>query len=103
MAVKLEGSIKRWIGISSDTKPFIGTNPDGTTLNASDIPPGSSFLESDTGIVYRWTGTAWVSPQADDRVLELLRQILDEAKRARLIQEFALDLNSNDFLDPMVN
>ncbi len=101
MASQLEGSIKRWIGLSSDTKPGAGAQPDGSTTAYADIPIGSSFLESDTGTSYRWTGTAWVSPQPDDRVVQLLTQILDECKRERIIQEVALDVRSDDYVDSM--
>ncbi len=102
MATQLEGSIKRWIGLSSDTKPGAGAQPDGSRTPYADIPVGSSFLESDTGIVWRWTGASWVSAQPDNRVVELLTQILDECKRERIIQEVALDVRSDDYVDPMV-
>jgi hypothetical protein len=99
MATKLEGSIKRWIGLSSDRKPGTGVDAEGVTVLASDIPPGSSFLETDTGQIYRWTGTAWIAPTIDTRIVDLLTQILDEAYRERRIQEIALDLNSNDYVE----
>ena len=102
MATQLDGTIKRWIGISSDVKPVVGLNPDGTTLAASDLPPGSSFFESDTGTIFRWTGTGWVAPQPDTRIIELLTRILDEAYRERLVQEFGLGVNSDDLVDTNV-
>ena len=48
MAVRLEGTIKRFIGTSSDEKP------------TTDVPPGSSFLEANTGIVSRFDGMTWI-------------------------------------------
>jgi len=46
MAVVLERSNERYIGLSTDTKP---TSP----------PAGSLFWESDTGATYVYTGSAW--------------------------------------------
>lgn len=58
MAVKLETSIKRFIGLSSDTRPtpykLGGTMAEGETL-----PIGSVFFEMDTGREYRWEGGIW--------------------------------------------
>ena len=65
MAVKLEGSIQRWIGFSSDTKPGLGVDSENVTTAHADIPVGSSFLESDTGRIFRWTGTTWIVPIPD--------------------------------------
>jgi hypothetical protein len=48
MAVRLETTIKRFIGLSTDDKPI-----------ETDMPAGSSFLESDTGDIYRWDGESW--------------------------------------------
>lgn len=101
MATRLEGSIQRWLGLSSDTKPGTGSQPDGSTIALVDIPVGSSFLESDTGTIYRWTGTAWVAPAPDQRVIDLLSRILEEAYRERRIQEIALDVSSDDYYDPV--
>lgn len=47
MAVRLEGTIKRFIGSATDEKPTI------------DVPAGSSFLETDTGIIARYDGRTW--------------------------------------------
>jgi hypothetical protein len=67
MAVRLESSIRRWIGLSTDEKPSLGLNADGTTVTAQDLTPGSSFLETDTGRIYRWDGVAsWRVPIPDD-------------------------------------
>lgn len=45
-AVKLGGATATYIGLSSDTKP--------TTAQG-----GQTFLESDTGLLYYYTGSAW--------------------------------------------
>ena len=63
MAVRLEGSIKRYVGYSSDTKP--------------DLEPrdaGSSFLEEDSGLISRWTGRTWTLPEkpAEERWLQAI-------------------------------
>ena len=60
MAVKLEGTIKRFIGLSTDTKPRPGGFVDGNAIET--IQPGSSFLESDTGRIFRWDGSDWTYP-----------------------------------------
>lgn len=79
MAVQLEGSIKRWIGLSSDTKPYLGLQADGTTtLTAQDIPAGSSLLETDTGRIYRWDGTFWSVHIPADAQAEYFQAILFE-------------------------
>lgn len=82
MAVRLEGSIKRWIGLSTDTKPEPGQfSPDGEELTSAELPAGSSFLESDTGLIYRWNGHDWLpgeGPVVDHlRAIEgLLREVV---------------------------
>ena len=91
MAVKLEGSIKRYIGLSSDPKPFLGFQQDGTTTTDYDLPPGSSFLESDTGYLYRWTGTAWSRPGGEDSHLALLELIYAELHELRELKEMELE------------
>lgn len=65
MAVKLESTIKRYIGLSTDTKPRVGVAFDGYVVLANDLPAGSSFLESDTGRIYRWDGSDWAYASAD--------------------------------------
>jgi len=45
----LETTLKRFIGLSTDTKP---------TLAAQDV--GSTFYETDTGELHLWNGTSWV-------------------------------------------
>lgn len=82
MPVKLEASIRRWIGLSTDTKPFVGTQADGLVVAATDLPPGSSFLETDTGRIYRYDGDNWtvvipedVAAQRHSEVLVMLAAI----------------------------
>ena len=43
-----------------------------------------------------------MAPSLDSRVIELLTRILDEAYRERLIQEVALDVKSDDYVDVAV-
>ena len=49
MAVRLESTTKRFIGNSTDEKPLV------------DVPSGSRFLEINTGIVFIFNGTSWIS------------------------------------------
>jgi hypothetical protein len=49
MAIKRKSFVE-WIGLAADTKP---TSPTPET--------GSSFRETDTGRIYYWTGSAWLS------------------------------------------
>ena len=94
MAVRLEGSIKRYIGLSSDTKPVLGWQPDGSTLTGADLPAGSSFLETDTGRIYRWDGaSAWTLPiLGPDDQLYVLQALLSEVTQLRQIVEFYINL-----------
>lgn len=55
MAVRLESTIKRFVGSSADQKP------------QDDIPAGSSFLEGNTGAIFRWDGRAWMPSFAEER------------------------------------
>ena len=68
--MRLEGQIRRWIGDSTERKPRPGLEQaDGTTPSAADMLPGSSFLESDTGVVWRWDGDDWRQPEPDVALL----------------------------------
>lgn len=49
MPVRLEATIKRFIGSSTDEKP------------TAEVTPGSSFLETNTGVIYRFDGRVWVA------------------------------------------
>ena len=83
MAVKLEGTIKRFIGLSTDTKPSVGLNLDGLTLTALDLPPGSSFLETDTGRIWRYNSLEWVIHVPENEQAEYLQAILFELASIR--------------------
>jgi hypothetical protein len=48
MAVKLIASIKRYLGLSGDSKP------------TADTPVGSTFYETDTGSTYIFDGSSWI-------------------------------------------
>lgn len=49
----VRNSRQRWLGLSTDAKPTAGT---GSTPAPS---AGDPFVETDTGKVYVFTGTAW--------------------------------------------
>lgn len=71
MTVRLEATIKRYIGLSTDIKPYPGLIrlEDGVETAESDIPPGSSFLATDTNEVWHWNGLEWVigkSPEVQE-------------------------------------
>ena len=101
MAVILEGPIRRYIGLSTDIKPVVGElSPDNSTvIAASDLPAGSSFLESDTGRVARWNGAAWLVPPVDGSLLEAQGDIVNELMRIRRLLEAANELDSDDLID----
>lgn len=92
MAVRLEGSIKRWVGLSTDDKPTLGLQTDGRTVVANDMPAGSSFLETDTGLIYRWNGVdAWTLPgQEADEQLYVLQALLIEVTQLREMVAMAI-------------
>lgn len=79
--VKLEGSIKRFIGLSSDTKP--------ERWEDANTPAGSSFLEADTGRVYRWTGSEWqaAAGSPDGTMQELLIETRSVRERLDMLLE----------------
>ena len=84
--MRLEATIKRYVGDSSETKPTPGwPQADGTTLLATDLPAGSSFLEEDTGLVSRWTGYIWTQsfPEPRNEELTVLLAILAELRAMR--------------------
>lgn len=72
--VKLESVTRRYIGLSTDTKPVSPSD---------EVTPGSSFLESDTGKIYRWNGQEWLCPPADTEALEISRAMLLELGQIR--------------------
>lgn len=72
---------KRWTGLSTDTKPELADFP--SIGAAAAIPDGSTFLELDTGNIYRWGKDA-----ADNYAWKLdeikVRAALDEQTAALL-------------------
>ena len=63
MAVKLETTIKRYIGLKADRKPYTFPLESGEEKP----PEGSSFLEADTGDIFRWTQDTWHGPEGPGR------------------------------------
>ena len=92
MTVRLEGSIKRYIGLSTDIKPGLGYQTNGSTVLAADLPAGSSFLETDTGRIYRWDGaSAWTLPvPGSDEQLYVLQAMLIEIVELRQMVALAI-------------
>ena len=91
MAVKLEGTIKRWIGLSTDIKPKVGLTVEGLTITANDLPVGSSFLEEDTGRIWRYNSVEWVVPVPSNEQAEYLQAILFELANIKetIVESFA--------------
>ena len=95
MAVRLEGSIRRWVGLSTDTKPAPGqTGFDPATntsapIVANDVPAGSTFLEENTGLIYRWNGVdTWSrAPAEESEQLYVLEALLAELTQLRQMVE----------------
>lgn len=85
MAVKFESSIKRLLGLSTDTKPKVGVQFDGVEITAKDLPVGSSFLEEDTGHIWRWNGLEWTHPK--DVVSTDLEIVLAEVRDVKQLLE----------------
>lgn len=79
--VKLEGTIKRFIGLSTDAKP-------ASSLDDV-IPVGSSFMEIDTGKIYRFDGAVWTYGTLTDDQVQLLTLIYLELQKLRSIAEMA--------------
>ena len=74
MTVRLEAKIHRYIGLSTDERPYPGQiQPDGRELTDADIPVGSSFLAADTEDVWRWDGRGWIA--GDNRTVLALKDI----------------------------
>lgn len=74
----LEGSISRFIGLSTDDKP-------GSLRGDTKLPVGSSFFETDTWRIARYDGTLW-RYEAENPILAELQDIkvVLEAIRTRL-------------------
>lgn len=95
--VRMESSIKRYIGHSSEQKPRPGALlEDGTVITFEDLKVGSSFLEEDTGFISRWTGIVWSEPVVEAaEELEVLNQILAEMRAAREEARIGLPVPTN--------
>ena len=89
MAVRLEGTIQRWAGLSTDAKP------DHQVIT---VPAGSSFLELDTGRIYRSSGFAWVLYEPVDEHEIVLNALLREITQMRAILEYAHDVHGSDLV-----
>ena len=83
MTVRLEASIKRYIGDSTDKKPTPGMTIGGVELKVSDLPAGSSFLEANTGRIFRWTGAEWTAGPLRPEI-NLLEEILTELQKINI-------------------
>lgn len=84
MTVRLESSIRRYVGLSTDPKP-IGYSG----IVADPIPAGSSFLETDTGDIWRWNGTEWTAHESIE-ASEWLAAIYGELRQLRELTELKL-------------
>ncbi len=74
MTVRLETTIRRYIGLSTDVKPD-GVDAGGIS-RVNLLPAGSSFLETDTARIYRWDGQHWTYAIDGDESASLLAEIL---------------------------
>ena len=94
---RLEGHIKRFVGLSTDQKPSVGTQSDGATLTTADLPPGSSFLETDTGRIYRFSGVDWSHYEPLDEQTATLDAILRQSVATHRLLAAAFDLQPDAF------
>lgn len=81
MAIRLEGSTRRFTGLSTDTRPFVGVQQDGTTLTGRDLPVGSSLLLLDTWEIERWDGEQWRKERPPADLAAKLDELVAEQKR----------------------
>lgn len=80
-------AIKRFLGKASDPKPTVGKqfqdvntgNPPATTTSI-DLPVGSTYMEEETGDIWRWNGNAWVLPPKDTAAYENLTKAIRELR-----------------------
>ena len=89
---RLENSTARYIGTSVENKPAargISIGSDGVE-SIIPIPPGSSFLETDTGHIFRFDGNAWVYSPASGDTEALLGAILAELTMLREAVQLAI-------------
>lgn len=45
-----------------NTQLYVGTLAEKTAMVTTDVLRGSEYFETDTGIIYKWSGSAWVVP-----------------------------------------
>lgn len=98
--VRLETTIKRYIGLSTEAKPRPGiTLDDGTEISDKDLPAGSSFFEEDTGLVSRWTGIVWTEgfPEPRNEELQVQLAILAEIRAVREETRIGLPVLTHSF------
>lgn len=84
--MRLEATIKRYIGDSSERPPMPGDLlDDGTAITPGDLPAGSSFFLEDTGLIRRWTGQVWTEgfPEPRNEELQVQLAILAELRAVR--------------------
>jgi hypothetical protein len=70
VAIRLESTTRRFIGLSTDPRPVSGAQADGAI--AAEIPVGSSLLLTDTWEIERWDGTAWRHSARSEEIAERL-------------------------------
>lgn len=83
MAVKLEGHINRYIGLSTDRKPTRDSHSDLLLEDGKLLPAGSSFFETDTWKIARFNGETWQYERTDNLIAEKLDLILHELQELR--------------------
>ncbi len=78
--VTLEGTIQRYIGLSTDVKPieFTPGHP---------LPAGSSFFETDTFRISRFDGSSWYQEKVQNIISG---ELLAEQKRTNELLELVL-------------
>ena len=110
--MRLVGTINRWTGLSTETKPFVGMRDSatGAVITAADLPVGSTFYEEDRGWEYTYTGgQTWeLSPDSGRTVLVIakldeLRMVMQEGvtetKRLNGHMTVGSDLESKEALE----
>ena len=93
MTVRLETSIHRYIGLSTDVKPEPGLIVDDRKVTAADVPVGSTFLDADTEERWHWTGLEWRAE--DSREVRALKEntgLLEEVVRQLTLLRHSLVL-----------
>ena len=77
MAVRLEGPIKRYVGLARDKKP-IPYSLGGEMAQGDHLPPGSVFYEEDMDRSARWDGSRWHYPKDTLADIFLMSQTIVE-------------------------